>query len=132
MVAKSYTITQLAIDQMDSRRDGALFADDCSAFDHYLRVDNAIRADLYFGVDEGGIWIDYGYPVAHQLFELLAPDLLLRQCQLHSIVDTEDLFYLIVLVDGHGLLLLPEDREDVGQVVLSLRIDRRDLFESGE
>ena len=107
-------------------------ADFCLPLENHARVNHGVRSDLDVFLDIRRRRIDDGDAGRHQLFVLRLSHDRAYFRELRPAVDAPDLLRILQYQCFHRQLAPPIDRHEVGQVVLPLRVLRRDGAERVE
>ena len=115
--------------QMDARLDDAAAADLRRPLDRDERIDDGVIADRNHRVDDDGCRIAERHAFVHQPLDDAALNLALDLCEVGAGVDAEG-FDRIAGDDGaYAPAALSQHRDQVGEVVLALRVRVRQIAE---
>ena len=116
------TLPHLGVLQRGVGTDGGTGSDVGGAQQLGAREDRRIGGDGDVDVDPCGVGVDDGDSGAHELLALAAVELLAEVRQLHAVVRPFDLPQVVGGGGGDGAAGLPGVADDVGEVLLALRV----------
>ena len=125
-------VTDFRIGDRDVSVDLARGTNARPALDDHAWVDHGVGADLDVRIDVGCGRIDQGDARRHELFVLLLSHEPAYLRQLSSAVNASDFLWIVNENALHQQLAPPVDRHEIGEVVLTLRVLRRDAAEGVE
>jgi hypothetical protein len=120
------------VDEVHARVEDAVTADAGRPFQGDERVDHGVLADRNGGVDDHGGGVAERDAVAHQLLDHPALDLVLDLCELAARVHAQGFDGIVGDHGSDAVSGVADHRQEVGEVVLLLRVFRLEVAQVGE